>query len=100
MFVRTYIISMWVYLITFWVAEDVLVIIEGLTMYLTEIDIKKIFSIIEHAFSNVTIMVEVMSPFMVKHIKEKSIEGSRAKFTWGIKNGIELNKMDPVKRTR
>lgn len=65
--------------------EDVLVIIEGLTMYLTEIDIKKIFSIIEHAFSNVTIMVEVMSPFMVKHIKEKSIEGSRAKFTWGIK---------------
>lgn len=50
--------------------EDVLVIIEGLTMYLTEIDIKKIFSIIEHAFSNVTIMVEVMSPFMVKHIKK------------------------------
>ena len=67
--------------------EDVLVIIEGLTMYLTEIDIKKIFSIIEHAFSNVTIMVEVMSPFMVNHIKDKSIEGSRAKFTWGIKMG-------------
>ena len=67
--------------------EDVLVIIEGLTMYLTEIDIKKIFSIIEHAFSNVTIMVEGMSPFMVNHIKDKSIEGSRAKFTWGIKMG-------------
>lgn len=76
--------------------EDVLVIIEGLTMYLTEIDIKKIFSIIEHAFSNVTIMVEVMSPFMVKHIKEKSIEGSRAKFTWGIKNGKELEKLLPT----
>ncbi len=75
--------------------EDVLVIIEGLTMYLTEIDIKKIFSIIEHAFSNVTIMVEVMSPFMVKHIKEKSIEGSHAKFTWGIKNGKELEKLTP-----
>ena len=75
--------------------EDVLVIIEGLTMYLTEIDIKKIFSIIEHAFSNVTIMVEVMSPFMVKHIKEKSIEGSRAQFTWGIKNGKELEKLTP-----
>lgn len=75
--------------------EDVLVIIEGLTMYLTEIDIKKIFSIIEHAFSNVTIMVEVMSPFMVKHIKEKTIEGSHAKFTWGIKNGKELEKLTP-----
>lgn len=76
--------------------EDVLVIIEGLTMYLTEIDIKKIFSIIEHAFSNVTIMVEMMSPFMVKHIKEKSIEGSHAKFTWGIKNGKETRKNLPL----
>lgn len=75
--------------------EDVLVIIEGLTMYLTEIDIKKIFSIIKHAFSNVTIMVEVMSPFMVNHIKEKSIEDSCAKFTWGIKNGKELEKLIP-----
>lgn len=75
--------------------EDVLVIIEGLTMYLTEIDIKKIFSIIEHAFSNVTIMVEVMSPFMVNHIKEKSIEDSCAKFTWSIKNGKELEKLIP-----
>lgn len=75
--------------------EDVLVIIEGLTMYLTEIDIKKIFSIIEHALSNVTIMVEVMSPFMVNHIKEKSIEDSCAKFTWGIKNGKELEKLIP-----
>lgn len=76
--------------------EDVLVIIEGLTMYLTEDDVKKIFCIIEHAFSNVTMMVEVMSPFMVKHIKEKSIEGSHAKFTWGIKNGKELEKLLPT----
>ena len=73
--------------------EDVLVIIEGLTMYLTEIDIKKIFSIID--FKNSTVMVEVMLPFVVKHIKEKSIEGSRAQFTWGIKNGKELEKLIP-----
>ncbi len=31
-------------------------------------------------------MVETMSPFVVKHMKEKSIEGSNAKFTWGVKN--------------
>ena len=64
--------------------KNVLIIIEGLTMYLSENDIKKIFSIID--FKNTTVMVEVMSPFMVKHIKEKSIEGSHAKFTWGIRN--------------
>ena len=28
-------------------------------------------------------MVETMSPFVVKYVKEKSIEGSNAKFTWG-----------------
>lgn len=41
-------------------------------------------------------MVETMSPFFVKHIKEKSIEGSNAKFTWGVKNGRELRKLLPA----
>lgn len=74
--------------------KNVLIIIEGLTMYLSENDIKKIFSIID--FKNTTVMVEVMAPFMVKHIKEKSIEGSHAKFTWGIRNGKELEKLLPT----
>lgn len=74
--------------------ENILVIIEGLTMYLSENDIKKIFSII--TFKNSTVMVEVMFPFVVKHTKEKSVEGSHAKFTWGIKNGKELEKLLPT----
>ena len=28
-------------------------------------------------------------------MKEKSIEGSNAKFTWGVKNGTELQKILP-----
>lgn len=75
--------------------ENVLVIMEGLTMYLCEKDIRKIFSIIEKSFQKVTVMVETMSPFVVKHVKEKSIEGSNAKFTWGVKNGTELQKIVP-----
>ena len=75
--------------------ENVLVIMEGLTMYLCEKDIRKIFSIIEKSFQKVTVMVETMSPFVVKHVKEKSIEGSSAKFTWGVKNGTELKKIVP-----
>ena len=50
-------------------------------MYLCEKDIRKIFSIIERSFQKVNVMVETMSPFVVKHVKEKSIEGSNAKFT-------------------
>ena len=75
--------------------ENVLVIIEGLTMYLCEKDIRKMFSIIEKSFQKVTVMVETMSPFVVKHVKEKSIEGSNAKFTWGVKNGKELQGILP-----
>ena len=75
--------------------KNILVIIEGLTMYLYEKDIRKMFSIIDKSFQKVTVMVETMSPFVVKHMKEKSIEGSNAKFTWGVKNGTELQRIVP-----
>ena len=75
--------------------KNILVIIEGLTMYLYEKDIRKMFSIIDKSFQEVTVMVETMSPFVVKHMKEKSIEGSNAKFTWGVKNGTELQRIVP-----
>ena len=68
----------------------VLVIIEGLTMYLAEADVKRIFAIIAKRFQQAIVFVETMSPMMVKHVKEKSIEGSHAKFTWGVKNGAAL----------
>ena len=75
--------------------KNVLVIIEGLTMYLCEKDIRKMFFIIEKSFQEVTVMVETMSPFVVNHVKEKSIDGSNAKFTWGVKNGTELQRIVP-----
>ena len=75
--------------------EPVLVIIEGLTMYLNETDVKQIFGIINNTFNAATVLVETMSPFMVKHITEKSIENSKAKFTWGVKNGRELQNIVP-----
>lgn len=65
--------------------KPVLVIIEGLTMYLSEAGVRKIFEIISAHFPKSTVFVETMSPFFVKNIKEKSIEGSHAKFTWELK---------------
>lgn len=76
--------------------ENVLVVIEGLSMYLSEEDVLQMFSIIEKNFPEVTVMVETMSPFVVSHIKEKSIEGSNVKFTWGIKNGKLLQQIVPA----
>jgi len=68
----------------------VLVIIEGLTMYLSEADVRKIFAVISKRFEKATVFVEIMNPTVAKRFKEKSIEGSHAKFTWGIKNGNAL----------
>ena len=67
-----------------------LVIIEGLTMYLTEPDVKRIFDVIARRFGKATVFVETMNPLVAKRFKEKSIEGSHAKFTWGVKNGKVL----------
>ena len=75
--------------------EPVLVIIEGLTMYLSEADVKQIFDILDKRFSKAVVLVETMSPFVVKHIKEKSIEKSAAKFAWGVKNGAALEQVIP-----
>lgn len=73
----------------------VLVIIEGLTMYLSEADVRQIFAVIAGRFARAEVFVEVMNPMIVKRFREKSIEGSHAKFTWGIKDGRALAALLP-----
>ena len=68
----------------------VLIIIEGLTMYLSEAEVRRIFAVISNRFPKATVFVETMNPMIVKRFREKSIEGSNAKFTWGVKNGTVL----------
>ena len=72
-----------------------LVIIEGLTMYLSQADVQRIFAVIAARFESVTVFVETMNPMVVKSFKEKSIEGSNAKFTWGVKDGKALAALLP-----
>ena len=72
-----------------------LIVIEGLTMYLSAADVQRIFAVIAKRFDHATVFVETMDPAMAKRFKEKSIEGSHAKFTWGIKNGQALAALLP-----
>lgn len=72
-----------------------LIIIEGLTMYLSEVDVKQIFAVISKRFEKATVFTEIMNPAVAKRFKEKSIEGSRAKFTWGIRGGKALAELLP-----
>ena len=76
----------------------VLVLMEGLTMYLTEADVRQILSIISRRFAKAEVVVEFMNPFVVRHIKEKSIHASQARFTWGVRSGKELERLSPSLR--
>ena len=73
----------------------VLIVIEGLTMYLNAKDVQQIFAVFSSRFSQAAIFVETMNSMIVKRFKERSIEGSHAKFTWGIKNGKALAELLP-----
>ena len=73
----------------------VLIVIEGLTMYLNAKDVQQIIAVISSRFSQATIFVETMNPMIVKRFKEKSIDASNAKFTWGVKNGEALAELLP-----
>lgn len=75
--------------------EKVLVVAEGLVMYLTEADVKQILSIVNRRFRNVEVIVETMNPWIMKHIREKSIEASHARFTWGLKSGKDFKSIAP-----
>lgn len=79
------------------VTGDLLVIVEGLTMYLSEQDVKQMLDIIASHFGmcSVTVFLEYMSPLVVKRIKEKSIDQSGAKFTWGAKSGADICRLSP-----
>lgn len=72
-----------------------LVILEGLVMYLSEEDVKKILSIVSRRFKQAEVIMETMNPWVVKNVKEKSIEATKAKFTWGIRSGKELERISP-----
>ena len=72
-----------------------LIIIEGLTMYLCEADVKRIFAVIAGRFEQAAVLVETMNPMVVKHFREKSIAGSSAKFTWGVRDGRALAALLP-----
>lgn len=73
----------------------VLVLLEGLVMYLAEEDVKKILSVISRRFRQAEVIMETMNPWVVKNMREKSIEATKAKFTWGIRSGKELERISP-----
>ena len=76
------------------IRNDVLFIIEGLTMYLTEKDVQDIINVIDDNFDKCSIFMEIMPPISVKNTKEESVEQTNSKFIWGVEKGSELIKFN------
>lgn len=72
-----------------------LVIVEGLSMYLSADDVRQILSIINHRFSHATVFMEILNPVFIKKNVEKSISQSGAVFTWGAQSGEKLVHLAP-----
>ena len=77
---------------------NLLFIIEGLSMYLTEKDNKDILKIIADNFRRCTVFVEIMPPVSVENVTEKSVEETDSKFIWGVQKGSQLVKLNSAFR--
>lgn len=73
---------------------NILIIIEGLTMYLTEPENKNILKIIDDNFDKCTVFTEIMPPVSVENTKEVSVEETNSEFIWGLNKGDELTRLN------
>ena len=74
----------------------VLIIIEGLLMYLTEAEVKETFDIIADFFPEAQIITELMCRATAGFSKHHdTVKHTGAVFRWGIDNGTELEELCP-----
>lgn len=76
--------------------QNILVIVEGFSMYLSEQDVRQLLSIVDHRFSRVTVFFEILNPRFVNKDIEKSISQSGATFTFGARSGEEIERLCPA----
>lgn len=75
----------------------ILVIAEGLLMYLTEREVQTLFHKISASFKHVTLLLELMSTWMVKNQKiHDTVKMTTAVFIWGIESAEDFTKICPM----
>ena len=78
--------------------EHVLIIAEGILMYLTEQEVKDIMSKLAAAFKGAEILLETTPASLVKQNQKQDLIKDQyqieAQLQWGIKKGEEIEKMD------
>ena len=76
--------------------DNVLIIAEGILMYLKEEDIKAMFDRFARSFKKVTLLIEVMHTWMVDHQKmHDTTKQTGVTFTWGLDSTEAFTKLCP-----
>ena len=77
-------------------ADNNIVVAEGLFMYFSKEEIKKILLILTDSFPSGYLVVELMHPLMAKNSKHHdTVKNTNATFGWGTKTGSELEELCP-----
>lgn len=74
-----------------WNGESILIIAEGLLMYLTEEEIKELMNSLKNKFGRYTMIFDVVSRLTLKYSKyHPSIKRTGAHLLWGLDNPMEM----------
>ena len=73
-------------------SRDVLVIIEGLSMYLEQEEVRTLLDIIAARLPGATVLIEVMPRLFQKYGRERSVEDAGARYTYGCSNAAEFRR--------
>ena len=77
--------------------DNVLIIAEGVLMYLKESEVKSLFETISASFNHCAILCELMSKWMVKNQKmHDTIKKTNAVFQWGVNNSEDFTNLCPM----
>ncbi|TFH53137.1 class I SAM-dependent methyltransferase [Actinomyces viscosus] len=71
---------------------DVLVIIEGLSMYLEQDEVRSLLDIIAARLPGATVLIEVMARLFQKYGRERSVEDAGARYTYGCSSAAEFQR--------
>ena len=73
-------------------SSDVLVIIEGLSMYLEQDEVRALMDIIAVRLPGATVLIEVMPRLFQKYGRERSVEDAGARYTYGCSSTAEFHR--------
>lgn len=75
-----------------------LVLMEGLSMYLSDSSLATIMSIVAEYFPGATFVSETITPGFIANADMPSIRATGSRFTWGAESGAQMERLEPRMR--